>query len=125
MITLSWGSLVAALISFLTLIATMIATWRSIIQLKKDVITSIKTLVCAEVDTKIQPFVANQADVLRYTITRAHMDHMQQGFIDKYSLQALEYLYTDYHNMNKNGFVDTLMEELRDLPSFKDVSKVS
>jgi hypothetical protein len=117
MITLSWGELIAGGIAFLTLIGTMIGTWRSIAKLKSDIITGIKSLVCAEIDMKIQPFISNQADVLRYTITRAHSDHMRNGYIDKYSLQALEALYRDYHCMNQNGFVDTLMLELRELPS--------
>lgn len=124
MITLSWGSLLAAIISFFTLIGTMIATFRAIANLKKDLANGLKELICVEIEKKIQPFVMNQADVLRYTITKAHMEHMQQGYIDKYSLQALECIYKDYHDMNKNGFVDGLMGDLRELPS-KDIVRVS
>lgn len=113
MFTVTWEGLVM----FAASIATLIGAWRSIATLKRDIIKNIKSFVCAEVDSKLSPFVKNQADVLRYTITKAHMDHMKSGYIDKYSLQALEYLYKDYHDMSQNGFVDTLMVELRGLPS--------
>jgi len=113
MFTVTWEGLVM----FVASIVTLIGAWRSISTLKRDIQKTIKSFVCAEIDLKIQPFISNQADVLRYTITRAHSDHMLKGYIDKYSLQALEYLYRDYHSMNQNGFVDTLMEEMRELPS--------
>jgi hypothetical protein len=121
MITVTWQGLVL----FASSVSVVIGAWISIINLKRDIMKSIKTFICAEVEVKLKPFVDNQTDVLRYSITRAHTDHMLRGYIDKYNLQALEYLYRDYHAMNQNGFVDTLMEELRNLPSSPQTTKVS
>jgi hypothetical protein len=112
MITLSWEGIVL----FFASIATLIGAWRSIVNLKRDIIKNIKVFVCSEIDARLKPFVDNQADVLRYSITRAHAQHVREGAIDKYSLQALEALYRDYKSLNQNGFVDTLMAELRELP---------
>ena len=111
--TITWESLVL----FAAGIITLLGAWRAIITLKRDILKNVEDFVCASVDKKIGPFVANQADVLRYSITRAHAEYSRRGAVDKYSLQALEYLYQDYHALNGNGFVDGLMEELRDLPT--------
>jgi hypothetical protein len=102
---------------FIASITTLIGAWRSIVTLKRDILKNIKNFICAEVDLKLKPYVDCQADVLRYSITRAHAQHTKDGYVDKYSLQALEYLYKDYHSLSGNGFVDTLMEELRNMPA--------
>jgi hypothetical protein len=123
MITLEWGSLVVGLISFLTLISTLIATWRSIARLKKDVVASLQALVCSEIEKKIEPFAHNQLDVLRCSIVRAHNQYKKDGSISRYVLQSIEDLFRDYKNASGNGFVDSLMAELRELPDYSDTRK--
>ena len=98
-------------------LSTVLGAWFSILRLKRDIIKSIKSIVCSEVETIISPFRNNQIDVLRYNITRAHSFYMAERMIDKYNMQALEALYRDYHALNQNGFVDNLMKELRELPT--------
>jgi hypothetical protein len=123
MITLEWGSLIVGFISFLTLISTLIATWRSIARLKKDVVESLKSLVCSEVEKKIEPFINNQLDVLRCSIIRAHNQYKKDGSISRYVLQSVEELFSDYKKLSGNGFVDSLMAELRELPDYSDTRK--
>ena len=109
---ITWESIVV----FAAAILTILGAWRQIVTLKRDILKNVQEFVCKAVTEELKPFVSNQADVLRYSITRAHADYIRQGYIDKYALQALEYLYRDYHGMNGNGFVDGLMHELRELP---------
>jgi hypothetical protein len=116
MITLQLGELITLVISAITLLATMIATWRSVAQLKKDLMAQLKTLVCIQIDEKIKPFAENQLDVLRCSIIRAHNAYKTEGLISRYVLQSVEELFTDYKALSGNGFVDTLMNELRQLP---------
>ena len=110
---ITWESIVV----FAAALLTILGAWRQIVTLKRDILKNVEAFVCASIDKKLVPFTSNQADVLRYSIARAHADYTKQGYIDKYALQALEYLYRDYHAMNQNGFVDGLMSELRELPS--------
>ena len=117
---ITWESIVV----FAAAILTILGAWRQIVTLKRDILKNVEAFVCNSVKDQLKPFVDNQADVLRYSITRAHADYIRQGYVDKYALQALEYLYRDYHSLNGNGFVDGLMHELRELPPKPIDSKI-
>ena len=112
-LVLTWQGVVAIAAALITMITAL----GMIFKLKRDILKSVETYICKAVIDQLAPFVSNQADVLRYTITRAHAQYTKEGVMDKYTLQALEALYRDYHAMNQNGFVDVLMHEMRELPA--------
>ena len=112
-LVLTWEGMVAIAVGVVTMLTALGMMYR----LKKSILKGVESYISRAVTDQLAPFVTNQADVLRYSITRAHAQYVDEGMIDKYTLQALEALYRDYHSMNQNGFVDTLMVEMRELPS--------
>lgn len=61
-------------------------------------------------------------DEVREKITRIHNECIKAGMITQHQLYIVEELYEDYsERLNGNSFVDTLVEDLRDLYKNQDL----
>ena len=69
-------------------------------------------------DIKITYTVLQEAqrDTMRYQIVQAHDYFMGKGCIGKYSLDCIEAMYESYHKLGGNGFIHSIMTEIRALP---------
>lgn len=66
---------------------------------------------------KIDLLIASDVDDIRQTITKEHHKFCyKQGWIDDFSLQCLENLFSHYVEEGGNSFIKGFMDELRALP---------
>ena len=54
--------------------------------------------------------------LLRDRLVQAYYHYYERGWITLHGLEAVEKMYTEYHNLGGNGTVTKLMEDLRELP---------
>ena len=70
-----------------------------------------------KMDEQIDILTRSDKDDIKAFITREyHYFTEQKGWIDDYSMDCIEKRYSHYKEYHGNTFIDTLMEELRDLP---------
>ena len=58
--------------------------------------------------------------LLKNKIIEKYYYYMKQGFITLYDKQMIEDLYNEYHNLNGNGLIENLIEDINDLPISND-----
>lgn len=78
--------------------------WRYISKRLKDIKTTYTVLQEA------------QRDTMRYQIVQAHDYFTDKGCIGEYSLDCIEAMYESYHKLGGNGFIHSIMTEIRELP---------
>lgn len=101
--TVSWGQIATSLlVSALT--AVMGVFCRRISRIMKELKVSHEALM------------DGQRDSLRYQIVQAHDYFQAKGHIGKYSLDCIEAMYESYHKLGGNGFITSIMEDIRKLP---------
>jgi hypothetical protein len=54
--------------------------------------------------------------VLKNSITRAHREFTAKGEIGRFALQSVIDMHTQYKALGGNGFVDEIVEEIKELP---------
>lgn len=69
-----------------------------------------------EIKTAINLLIESDKDSIKSFIVKEHHYYIQNGWIDDYSLDAIERRYKHYKEEGGNSFVHTLMAELRALP---------
>lgn len=62
--------------------------------------------------------------LLRDRLIQAYNHHIDKGYCYIYERDAINNMYTQYHNLGANGVIDDLMEEFCDLPTRRKVLKV-
>ena len=53
---------------------------------------------------------------LKYSITRAHEEYIQNGKIGRHALQCIHEMHDQYKELGGNGFVEALVGQLHALP---------
>lgn len=53
--------------------------------------------------------------LLRDRIVQAYYYHMDRGWITLYGLEAIDKMYTEYHNLGGNGAISKLWEDIHNL----------
>lgn len=56
-------------------------------------------------------------------IVERHHNLIKQGWVDDFTMDTLEYRYSDYKAEHGNSYIDSLMNELRNLPKFPPETK--
>ena len=56
-------------------------------------------------------------DLLKANITTKYYSYQHQGFFPLYERECLTLMYQDYKALNGNSFIDSLYDELMELPS--------
>lgn len=78
-----------------------------------------------ELDKSVDSIKTIQKDTTqsnaRYVINEAHKIYIKQGWIDYYTLSALEDIFETYSETGGNHFTADHMQDLRDLPNEKPV----
>ena len=67
----------------------------------------------------IKPFLKIKASTmasLKYSIVRAHREYKEEGKISRIALDCMCDMYKQYEALGGNGFVGTLIQELKNLP---------
>lgn len=68
-------------------------------------------------DNDIKKLIQSDRDSIKTEITRQYHHFVEtQKWIDDYSLDCLEHLYSHYKDEGGNSFIHTLIEEIRALP---------
>ena len=79
---------------------------------RKNIMTRIKKITTAAINLLIE----SDKDSIKSFIVKEHHYYTQIGWVDDYSLDAIERRYKHYQEEGGNSFVHTLMAELRALP---------
>jgi len=70
----------------------------------------------AELREEIKKSNRATCSTLRYSISRAHREYTKDKKIGRHALQSIIDMYERYKELGGNGFVDTLINELKTLP---------
>jgi len=61
--------------------------------------------------------ISDMHDIKGWIVERHH-NLIKQGWVDDFTMDTLEYRYSDYKAEHGNSYIDSLMGELRNLPKF-------
>lgn len=76
----------------------------------------IETKTCAEVARQTEPLTNAMRAVLRCLLVQTYEQSISRKSISIMALQSAEAMYAAYHGLQGNGFVDGLMDDIRQLP---------
>jgi len=91
------GATVGAVMTMITLI-----TW--LVRTLKKVVTPLQEIRTATLSS------------LKYSMARAHREYTQNGRISRIALECVCDMFSRYKALGGNGFIDTLINELKNLP---------
>ena len=75
------------------------------------------TTALVSLSKKVDILIQSDKDDIKAFITREHHYFCyQKGWIDDNSLDCIEKRYTHYQKEGGNSFIETLMEQIRELP---------
>ena len=76
--------------------------------------------IAAPIQSELAEAVAQNREAvkmsLKYAITRAHEEYTQKGKIGRYALQCIHEMQEKYKELGGNGFIETLVNQLYQLP---------
>ncbi len=91
-------------------------------QLQQSVENMAKTLTTLA--EKVDMLIQSDKDDIKAFITRQHHYFCyQKGWIDDHSLDCIERRFEHYRHQGGNSFIETLMEQIRDLPKQQPKTK--
>lgn len=67
-------------------------------------------------DAETESLKVGVQSLLRQEIIRGHAKYMALGYIPLIDKESLLLAYDSYHGLHKNGLIDGIMEDIRNLP---------
>ena len=91
-----------------------LGTW--IIKRVNKAIVSAVAPIKLELETSIKNNKEATLSTLRYSITRAHEEYMDKGYIGRHSFQCIHEMHDQYKALGGNSFVASLVQQMDKLP---------
>lgn len=94
-------------------LATMIGAY---VKVKGWINHKVESKTCAEVVKQTGPLNDAMRAVLRCLLVQTYEQSVARQSISIMAMQSAEAMYTAYHGLQGNGFIDGLMDDIRQLP---------
>lgn len=88
----------------------------AIIKVRSWANKKIEKKTCTEVACQTAPLSEAMRAVLRCLLVQTYEQSIARKSISIMAMQSAEAMYTAYHKLQGNGFVDGLMDDIRQLP---------